>query len=354
MAGSRAGTQAFSRDERLFGAGFAALSAVAVAAVLYGTRLGVGLANDSVNYLRAARGLLDGRGLVVMQAFHFAGAVPMTHWPARPLYPLLLAASAWLGLDMETFARAANALLLAANLLLIGRFASDRGGGLAAAVIAALLFSTNREILYVHQMVWTDALFLFTALLTLTFLARHLDTPRPALAWGAGACAALAVMTRYVGIAVVAAGGLGLLLLARAPFSRRVRDALRFAALPCAALALWALRSYRVGDASSYGQIGFRLPELAPLLEPIATSVADWLWPFRAELLGRGWSAGLATTAILGGAAAFAFATRSRVHPAPARGAASTAQRHGAISARPCCSRSTRSSTWRSSTRPSS
>jgi hypothetical protein len=301
------------RSERAFGVALVALAGISAASVLYGTSLGIGLLNDSVNYLRAARGLLDGRGLVVMQAFHYAGAVPMTHWP--PLYPLLLAAAGWLGLDMEAFARALHALLLAANVLLVGRFAAAHGGGRAGALFAALLFATSCDVLFVHQIVLTEPLYLFTALLSLSLLARHLESPRPALVWSAGIAAALALMTRYVGIAVVGAGGLGLLLLLRQPLAARVRDAIRFGAPTAAALALWTLRNRGI-DAPSYGEWNESLPALAPLLPPLGAALADWVWPFQTELAAwRPWSALLAALTVVSGLAALALVAAGARRP---------------------------------------
>jgi hypothetical protein len=296
---------ALRRSERAFGIALAGIGAVAAVAVLHGTRLGIGLLNDSVNYLRAARGLLDGRGLVVMQAFHYGGPVPMTHWP--PLYPVLLAGAGGLGLDMESFARALHALLLAANVLLVGRFACVHGGGAAGGLVAGLLVATSCDVLFVHQMVWTEPLYLFTALLALSLLARHLESPRTALVWGAGVAAALAVMTRYVGIAVVAAGVVASIALARQPLRARARDAVRFAAPAAAALALWTLRNRWV-DETTVGEWNAALPPLAPLLPPAAAAVAAWLWPFPTELAAwRPWSALLAAVALGAGAAAAAL-----------------------------------------------
>lgn len=310
----------------LFRIALAGLAVLAASAVLYGTWLGIGLSNDSVNYLRAARGLLEGQGLIVLQGLHYTGPVPMTHWP--PLYPLLLAASGWLGLDMESFARVANALLLAANVLLVGRFALENGGSTAGALVVAFLFATNREVLYAHQMAWTEPLYLFTALSSLALLTRHLQAPRPALIWGAGACAALALMTRYVGIAVVGAGALGCLLQGRGPLATRVRAAIRFGALPAAALAIWALRNRLVVDDPSYEQWSPALPLLAPLWKPIATTLTGWIWPFSTGLSGWGLrSAALAGAVLLGGCVVIGLAAvgalRSSASSADPRCAAS-------------------------------
>lgn len=308
-------------------AGLTSLALLALAAALYGTRLGVGLANDSVNYLRAARGLLEGKGLIVLLGHDYAGPEPMTDWP--PLYPLLLAAAGWLGLDMEGFARAVNALLFAANVLLIGRVVLDHGGGAIGALVVALLFATNRDVLYVHQMALTEPIFLFTTVLALALLARHLRAPRAALVWSAGLCAALALLTRYVGIAVVGAGGLGLLLLARAPLRERVRDALRFAALPVAALSIWALRNRLVVDETSYERWNPTLPQLAPLLESIASALTRWIWPFSTSLVGWGArSATLGAALLVGACAAIALAGVGAVRArAPGNGHPSCAAR---------------------------
>ena len=291
------------------------LALLAGAAALYGTRLGIGLSNDSVNYLRAARGLLDGHGLIVMQAIHFDGPVPMTHWP--PLYPLLLAGAGALGLDPEAFARGWNALLFSANVLLIGGLARRHGASAAGALFVAGLFVANLEVLRIHQMAWTEPTYFFTTFLALGLLARHLEMPSRAALWGAGACAALALLTRYIGIAVVAAGGLGLLLLSRERLALRVRDAIQFGVVPGSALALWWLRNRMLPDEASYEHVSTSLPAWRPLLEQITRTLAGWLWPFPTGLAARlpGSDAVLIAAVILGAGVALTLLTRGALRP---------------------------------------
>ena len=102
------------------------LAAAGVGLILFSTLHGAGISPDSAQYLAAARSVLDGAGL------------PLGLW--APLYPVVLAWGETAGLDIFLRARLLNAVLLAANLLLVGliiarhhpssRFAPVIGAGL--------------------------------------------------------------------------------------------------------------------------------------------------------------------------------------------------------------------------------
>ncbi len=72
---------------------FASLSLVGAAALVFGTRWGVGLSPDSAIYIGAARNLLARHGLSV--ATYPGEFAPMTQYP--PFFPALLAAIGLLG-----------------------------------------------------------------------------------------------------------------------------------------------------------------------------------------------------------------------------------------------------------------
>src|SRR5262245_17419589 len=96
--------------------GFATLAAplalclAGICLILIATaRYGVGLTPDSACYISVARNLVAGNGLIPDTS------VPFVEWP--PLFPLLLALAAWLGLDPIVAARLLNALAFGLILL---------------------------------------------------------------------------------------------------------------------------------------------------------------------------------------------------------------------------------------------
>jgi hypothetical protein len=86
------------------------------------TRAGAGLDADSVTYLDAAQNLARGRGLTLTPGLSVESnplnLLPLTHHP--PLFPVLLAAFQWFGVDALAGARWLNVLLLGVNGLLVG------------------------------------------------------------------------------------------------------------------------------------------------------------------------------------------------------------------------------------------
>jgi hypothetical protein len=109
------------RDKAILGSGLAlsALSALAVAEVLYATRWGPGIFFDSVSYLFSARSLAAGGGLNMLDV---NGEVrPLTWWP--PLFPVLLGSLSKIFGQPDRVARWLNAVMLGAAVLLAGAFA---------------------------------------------------------------------------------------------------------------------------------------------------------------------------------------------------------------------------------------
>ena len=294
-----------------------ALAALAVASAWLGTRHGVGLSPDSVNYLRAAHSLLDGEGLRVVQSFHYRGPVPMTHWP--PLFPAILAAGGWLGFDPAAFGRAWNALLLGLNAALVGGLVGLQTRSRPAALAACLIFLGNPEVVLQHQMLWTEPTSFAATFLALGLVWRHLAAPATPLWVGAAACAAAAAMTRYASIAVVAACGLALLLLSREPWPRRLRQGLGFGAISCAPLALWALRNRRLAGGATYDEPLPALLGFDQVAAPLLRSLEGWLWPFAAAPGPPAVAALLAGACALG--ALVAAAALARAGRSGARGA---------------------------------
>jgi hypothetical protein len=199
------------------------------AAMLVATRRGAYLSPDGLAYVGTARNLVNGHGYTQPP-----GAPPLGNFP--PLYPLLLAAFGAFGPDPLTVARFVNPLAFAATIVLVGVLVRRLTGSLPLAVMAQLLVVTGSDFLMFHSAALSEPVFVLFALLALTALAGCVSERRPVLLLVAALLAAAACLARYVGLAVVAAGVVGLLTFGG---RRRWRGAVGFGAIALAPLLGW-------------------------------------------------------------------------------------------------------------------
>ncbi len=251
-----------SENVRLRVAAFAialgVLVCAAAGAVLAATSTwGIGMSNDSASYLQGARNLLAGHGVTWQSA---DGTYRPIHFP--PLYSVALAVAATLlRVDVEASARFLNALLAAVNVCLVCVFIYYLGQrALPAALFGALLVLTNLTVLPLQTSSLSEPLFLCLVLATLLALARYVELPSMGLLVAAAVMAALAVLTRYAGVALVIAGVGAILLLSRGP---RLISALVFGISAVLPLGIWLLANQQALEDTSGRQLAFHLPTRA-------------------------------------------------------------------------------------------
>ena len=200
-----------------------------------GLNFGVALYTAGI-HISVARSLLAGDGF--MQIIHG----PMVNWP--PLYPLLLAAATFFTFDPHAVAGPVNAVIFALTVLLVGLWLRQRLASRFLALWACL--ATMLAFPLVREASWasTEPLFILMSVLSLMHLDKFIREGRePSLLWAA-AFAALACLTRYMGIALAAAS---VLLLASQPGGGGLRKARRIALYSLIALTpvcLWMTRNF--------------------------------------------------------------------------------------------------------------
>jgi 4-amino-4-deoxy-L-arabinose transferase-like glycosyltransferase len=201
---------------------FIGLAIIGIISLLFVTRWGIGLNPDSTRYISAARNLRDGFGLT--EFFGSDIRRPMTHFP--PLYPLLLTGFGVFGIDPLDGARWLNVFLFGANILLIGlairRYTS---GSIWIPLFGSSLILTSLTMLHIHAMAMTEPLFILLGFSGLLLLAAYLEKSRPSLLIISASATGLAFLTRYPGVALVATGGVGILLFSRKRFFQKIVDA---------------------------------------------------------------------------------------------------------------------------------
>jgi 4-amino-4-deoxy-L-arabinose transferase-like glycosyltransferase len=203
------------------------------------SRFGIGIAPDSVGYLSVAQSIASGAGALTWQG------TPLIVQP--PLYPLLLALFQRLpGFDPLYATALLNALLFGAALFLAGRIAQKYWGfsPLWTAMFLGTL-AVSRPLFQVGVTALSETLFNFWVVL---FLAaglawRESGLRRHLLVFAAAAAGA--VMTRYIGVTVIATGGVAVLLLhRRRALAARGLDLALFGLVAALPFALWILRNH--------------------------------------------------------------------------------------------------------------
>ena len=128
----------------------------------YVTPAGLGLTNDSAAYIGGARSLLAGTGY--SDIWLDSTREPVTHYP--PLLSLTLSGIGLLtSLDPYRAARALHIVLFAANTGLVGFLGWRMTRSQPAALLLALLFAANAQLLRIHAYVLSEPLFIFFSLL---------------------------------------------------------------------------------------------------------------------------------------------------------------------------------------------
>ncbi len=199
----------------------AAIAVLGCGLQLYATHWDIGVNNDSVLFIDAARNLAAGRGFVVSTD---GAPKRLTHHP--PLYPGVLALGTHAAHSTLAMARWFHALVFGAIIFSVGAMLLLEGAGTPLALVAALFVCLDPFLLQLHAYAWTEPFFILLVIWGLGLLAAHIRDPSPLVLVGATALLALAVLTRYAGFAFVGAGALVLLLLERGSLSRRLGSAL--------------------------------------------------------------------------------------------------------------------------------
>ena len=208
---------------------------------------GVALHWDSINYVSVARSLAAGDG------FTEFGGEPLAAWP--PLYPLLLAAPALAGADPLGAAGPINAALAGLAIFAGARWLARRLEARWLALWGGLALALAPPLAWMASWAMSEPLFILLTLLALMRAEAYLrEGDAPALRQAA-ALTALACLTRWAGVPIVAAVVPLLVLRPGVPLPSRLRRAALYAAIALAPLGLWMARNlWLTGEAIAYSQ----------------------------------------------------------------------------------------------------
>ncbi len=206
------------------------LSILGIGIVIYSTVWGAALTDDSYYYISSARNLLAGKGFELIPYF-------------PPLLSLLLSLIGLAKVDPLISIRWVNAMLFALNIYLVARIVFILTHSRLFSLLSGIIALLSSTLIMVHSAAMSEALFLSLALLGVMFFALgdENDTNRAPLL--TGIFFGLAAATRYIGIALLIAGGVYWLFEKGRKFQVRLRNAFIFSLVGIIPLGLWAIRN---------------------------------------------------------------------------------------------------------------
>ncbi len=202
------------------------------------TPYGPAVGPDSVQFLSTAINFLAGEG------WRDLGGEPLVGWP--PLFPLLLAAGGWLGIEPFAAGQWINANAFGLTILVAGCWLRSnlRSQWLALATTAAIAVSLPLSDF--ASCLKTDALFALLTLLALTQLSSFLQRGRRTPLYWMAVFTGLAAVTRYPGVVLIGVGVLLLLVRRTPPLAVRLKDAIVFGAISSLPLAVVLTRNWMI------------------------------------------------------------------------------------------------------------
>jgi 4-amino-4-deoxy-L-arabinose transferase-like glycosyltransferase len=216
----------------------AVLAVAACAVVLYVTNHGgIGVSPDSAAYLAAGRSLAQSA-----QWLHVDGA-PLVEWP--PLFPTLIALFSAIRVPELAAIRYINAISFALLSIVIYQAALIDTKTRRLAALAASLVVINPWLSLTYSHFWSDPPFLTLLGLFLLRLPR-LASHRNSEAIVTGSIVSAAILTRYVGVSLLAVLVITVLIRPCGEWRDRFRTIIISSAVAIAPVLLWLLRNWLV------------------------------------------------------------------------------------------------------------
>jgi hypothetical protein len=241
----------FKRAEPLFVGlflGFFGITAFTL--ILWITPFGAGVHPDSIVYFGGAKSILSGKGFSI-------NGNPITHF--SPLYSLFLAATDLLARNLVQAARILNACLFGINVGLISLAVYLTAGRNFLTTTCAVFFSlSSAYLLELHAWALSEPLFISFSLACIILLCLYVGRPRLSLLIAASLSMGFALITRYIGIALLPAVLIIVFVSGKGrPFGRRVWNTFICLILACTPLLIFIARNMLVKGSATDRSFGY-------------------------------------------------------------------------------------------------
>jgi 4-amino-4-deoxy-L-arabinose transferase-like glycosyltransferase len=171
------------------------LSLGGIIAVLYAVPMRAGEGDDAVAYVGTARNLAGGIG------FYLAHNLPraaFTHW--APMYPMILAAPAFLGMDPADSAKWINAIAFGCSIFFTGFIAwTYCRRSYMCGFLAALSILFSRDMIEIHSQALSEPPFIAFVLASMVALLSYVESGKTKYMIGTAIAISAALLTRYAG-----------------------------------------------------------------------------------------------------------------------------------------------------------
>jgi hypothetical protein len=302
-----------------------AFAVLAVAILAVSTHLGTGVGGDATTYIYSARDLITGKGLGLIGPRGEFRLLP--YFP--PFFPLALAGLGLLGFDLTLAAQWLNIALLGGLVWLSGAliYRVTHAGFLS--LLLALLLAVSPILIPVYSWAMSEPLCIFLGFLGLMWTLDYLKTveKRAALVLG-GLAAGLSFLTRYSAVAFLAAGLLGILVLSRETWRKRIKDGLLYAVIGALPMLVWLsidLAQTTTVSSRSIEGAGRMLQQFLGAWGYLRDTILNWLLPnswLTSPPYPRLLNGIVLIVFVAGMAAWFALATRTAARRLPEKGRA--------------------------------
>ena len=248
----------------------AAISIMAMCLVIarqitYGAGLGV----DSSTYISVARNLLDGDGFV-----QWMNNEPYMRWP--PLYPILLVASSFFLFDPIDATGLVNAIIFGVTVFVAGTWLHKRVASNFLAVWACAGIALAMPLLQAVYTAMAEAPFILFTTLSLIWTDKFLTSRKRSFLIWAAVFAALACLTRYIGLSLIIAVVPFLVLQHHYKPAEKIKLIAVYISTAAAPLGLWILRNLLLSQSFT----GYNPSSNSYLLDDVTdifTGIATWV-----------------------------------------------------------------------------
>ena len=257
-----------STSKKYWTISLAAAAAAMILVISMTSRFGIGISPDSACYISIAENVVAGNGYAIYDL------QPAVAWP--PLYPTALAVAGLFDIDYSLWARILNVLLAGGIVLLTSLWLLNNFGLslLSLVGISGTMFSS--ALLGVAKFAWTEPMFNLLVLSFLLVAIRAGQKPERKDILLLSILAALATMTRYMGITLIGFYFLWLWV-SGLPSKTKLKYSLIFGGLSLAPLVIWLIRNYAITSTLSGHRASSDVPVLKNILYTLDT-FSSWLF----------------------------------------------------------------------------
>lgn len=236
---------------------------------------GIGLSPDSSGYLFAARGIVDGRGLVEIAGWN--KVIPLCNF--APMLSTVLGLLGRLGIEPQLGVQWLHRIVFGANIFLTCLMTFHFTGSRWISALSSFFVLTSLVTLEIHAMVWSEPLFIFFGFPGIFLLGLYFeDITKKSMLILSGLFLGCSFLSKYSGSSFVMAGVLAILFYKKTTFPQKITDCLIIGGLGSLPMSLWCLRN-RLSDAWPTGLTFNFEPYVLGHVRSLVAHISIWILP---------------------------------------------------------------------------